>query len=69
MTKILYPQWQVLEDYSKWSVDLQGKIVGVRFGQWFCNHHDDVHQDNKLFYMTDNTAALEYILQTYSEPE
>ena len=58
-----FPDWQILEAYHLWSVNLDGKIAGQRFGQYFCNMHKV--QDNKLFYMGDNKEALIYINQNY----
>jgi hypothetical protein len=64
-----YPIWQIDEAYHKWSVDLDGKVSGQRFGQWFANNYPETRPDTKLFYMSDSKEALGYIRSAYGEVE
>ena len=56
-----YSQAQIQEDWTTWSK--QQKKLGIRFGQYFCNVHPDMHSNSKLFNEPDNRAALNYLLQ------
>ena len=49
---------QIDKDFRDWNTALDGKIAGIRFGQFFCNRHKLHHS---LFYLPDSKEALAYI--------
>lgn len=56
-----YSTQQIREDFATWSKTQ--KKQGIRFGQYFCNQHDDMRSDSKLWNMADAKEALNYLLQ------
>ena len=58
-----YTESQILDMFHNWHVGLNGRIAGIRFGQWCCNNYPDLHQDSKLWYEPDAKKTLMHMLQ------
>ena len=58
-----YTEPQILDMYHNWSVNLGGKISGIRFGQWCCNNYPDLREDINLWDEPDAKKVLMHMLQ------
>ena len=64
--KVKYPDSQIITAFQEWPNASDGKAAGVRFGQWFCNHHPEIRQDSTLWNLENPKEALVYLLNHYS---
>ena len=58
----MYTEPQVLDMYHEWNVRLDGKISGIRFGQWCCNNYPDLHRSQWLWNESDNKKVLQTMI-------
>jgi hypothetical protein len=57
-----YTESKVLDMYHVWNIRPDGKIAGIRFGQWCCNNYPDLHQNQWLWNETDNRKTLQTMI-------